>query len=89
MSLINCSECNKQVSSNAISCPNCGNPIKKEGVRIIEKVDTRIKCPKCGSKSVSVISNANKTASLVMWGPLAANNLLSNYKCMNCGHKFR
>lgn len=28
MSLIQCSECGKQVSSNALSCPNCGNPIK-------------------------------------------------------------
>lgn len=27
MALINCSECGKVVSSNATSCPNCGNPI--------------------------------------------------------------
>lgn len=25
--LINCSECGKQVSDKAASCPNCGNPI--------------------------------------------------------------
>lgn len=30
MSLINCSECNKEVSNEAESCPSCGNPIKKE-----------------------------------------------------------
>ena len=29
MALIKCSECGKEVSSNADACPNCGNPIKK------------------------------------------------------------
>ncbi len=29
MSLIKCSECDQQVSSNATACPGCGNPIKK------------------------------------------------------------
>jgi len=28
MSLIKCSECGKEVSSKAQSCPGCGNPIK-------------------------------------------------------------
>lgn len=27
MALIKCSECGKEVSSNAANCPNCGNPI--------------------------------------------------------------
>lgn len=27
MALINCSECGKEVSSKAVACPNCGNPI--------------------------------------------------------------
>jgi hypothetical protein len=27
MALIKCSECGKDVSSNAASCPNCGNPV--------------------------------------------------------------
>lgn len=27
MALINCSECGKEVSDKALSCPNCGNPI--------------------------------------------------------------
>jgi len=29
MALINCLECNKEVSTNAGRCPNCGSPIKK------------------------------------------------------------
>lgn len=34
MAIINCKECGKAVSSNAESCPQCGNPInekEKEG----------------------------------------------------------
>jgi len=27
MALINCSECQREVSDKAINCPNCGNPI--------------------------------------------------------------
>lgn len=30
MALINCSECSKQVSSIAVSCPHCGSPIAKD-----------------------------------------------------------
>jgi hypothetical protein len=28
MALITCKECNHEVSSKAVTCPNCGNPIK-------------------------------------------------------------
>lgn len=28
MALINCGECNKEVSDKAVSCPNCGAPIQ-------------------------------------------------------------
>lgn len=28
MALIKCVECGKEISSNAFSCPNCGNPMK-------------------------------------------------------------
>ena len=30
MCLIKCKICKKEISSNAISCPNCGEPLKKE-----------------------------------------------------------
>ena len=30
LALIKCSECGKEVSDKAESCPNCGNPINKE-----------------------------------------------------------
>ena len=32
MALINCKECNKEVSDKAESCPNCGNPISEKCV---------------------------------------------------------
>ena len=28
MALIKCGECGKEISSNAKTCPNCGNPVK-------------------------------------------------------------
>ena len=30
MALINCAECNKEISDNATSCPGCGAPIAGE-----------------------------------------------------------
>lgn len=33
MALINCPECGKEVSENAATCPNCGNPIAQKGQR--------------------------------------------------------
>ena len=77
MKLIKCPACNKDVSINAASCPNCGQPI-----------DTTIKCPKCGSSNTKVISGASKAASVAMWGVFAANKVMSKNKCNSCGHKF-
>lgn len=77
MSLIKCPECQREVSSSASNCPNCGNPI-----------DTKIKCPKCGSKNTKVISGASKAVSVALWGVFAANKVISKYVCNNCNHKF-
>ncbi|MEI6132275.1 MAG: zinc ribbon domain-containing protein [Bacillota bacterium] len=77
MALINCPECNSEVSSNAKSCLKCGNPI-----------DTSIKCPKCGSKNTKVISSASKAVSVAIWGIFAANKVMSKNECIDCHHKF-
>lgn len=37
MALVNCSECNKKVSSDAINCPNCGAPIDLEKIKKKQK----------------------------------------------------
>ena len=51
MALINCPECNKEISDKAIACPNCGFPIQE----MIQKLNkTKFSptgmnvCPKCG-----------------------------------------
>lgn len=77
MALIKCRECGKEVSSNAASCPHCGNII-----------NTSVKCPKCGSLLTRPISNTSKVVSTFMWGPLAAHKIISKYECLNCKHKF-
>ena len=77
MALIKCPSCGRDVSSNATSCPNCGEPI-----------DTSIKCPKCGSKSTKPISGASKLASVAAFGVFAANKVMSKNVCLSCRHKF-
>lgn len=55
MSLIKCSECGKQVSDRAKSCPNCGNPIMYESDRVCEHCggsvyDNATICVHCGKE---------------------------------------
>lgn len=40
MALINCQECNKQVSDKAASCPHCGAPINSKVSNRSERVKT-------------------------------------------------
>ena len=48
MALIICSECGKQVSDKALTCPNCGNPIQKQ-VLEERKMNQKISCcARCG-----------------------------------------
>ncbi len=77
MALIKCSECGKEVSDKARTCPYCGNPI-----------DTNVYCPKCGSSNVKPISGASKAMSIAMFGVFAANKVKSQYVCNDCKHKF-
>jgi len=39
MALINCYECNKEISDRAKACPHCGAPIENEVVEIIEDIE--------------------------------------------------
>lgn len=42
--LIKCSECGKEVSDKANSCPNCGAPVKEDEIQ--EEIKTGIKVSK-------------------------------------------
>lgn len=77
MSLINCPECKKEVSSNAKNCPNCGTPI-----------DNSIKCPKCGSSNTKIITGSSKICSMLIWGIFSVNKVINKYQCRDCKHKF-
>lgn len=74
--VIACSACNNQISIKAEVCPHCGNPT---GVHV---------CPKCGSTNTKTISGTSKAASVLLWGPFAANKVVSKYQCKACWHKF-
>lgn len=37
MPLINCPECNKEISDKALSCPHCGNPINESKPVVVIK----------------------------------------------------
>lgn len=64
MALINCPECGREISDQALSCPNCGAPIKPIDKKFCkfcgEQIDKDcVVCPKCG-KQVEYIDNPNK-----------------------------
>ena len=40
MALINCTECKKEISNTAISCPHCGASIKTEKNTVFSNLDT-------------------------------------------------
>ena len=74
--LEHCSICNEPISNRAETCPHCGNPT---GVHV---------CPKCGSTNTKTISSASKATSVFLWGPFAANKVVSKFQCKDCWHKF-
>jgi hypothetical protein len=61
MALIKCSECEKEVSDKAQSCPNCGSPIAAEHVTL-----TLTGFPRryIGSKAVDVLLNGKLVGSV-------------------------
>ena len=78
MSLINCTECGKQVSDKAKNCPNCGAPIAttKFCKHCGSKIDLDcVVCPKCGkqveslNKDKNIVINNSSSASSVATMP--------------------
>ena len=41
MALINCPACEKEVSPNAVTCPNCGEPLKDEPTKTIGSINPK------------------------------------------------
>lgn len=52
MALISCNECNTQVSSNAESCPKCGNPIAL--AKVVKATGNHIKTVEETSKNLKL-----------------------------------
>lgn len=83
MALIKCSECQKEVSSNAQKCPHCGNPIS-----------TAIRCKNCGSTNVQKITGGTKFKSSVMrnlFGAAASGSvdkILKTWECTDCKYRW-
>lgn len=52
MALVKCPECGKDISSNAESCPNCGNPMKASSNEA-----TGTFCPSCKMRVTPVVTS--------------------------------
>jgi len=61
MALINCSECKREVSDRANSCPHCGSPIAADHVTLVL---TGFPKRYIGSKQVDVYFNGTKCGSI-------------------------
>lgn len=98
MALIKCSECGRDVSDKATSCPHCGMPISS-----VKHASTptppagAVKCPKCGSTNVHIATQGFSTGKAVAGyltigaiGALAGNVGRNNVKvtCLKCGKTF-
>ena len=59
MALIQCSECGKQISSNAASCPHCGNPMKTTNTTYENKT-VRVTCWGLGGSNAIVEKLSNE-----------------------------
>lgn len=103
MSLINCPECNKEVSDKATACPHCGNPMNSVVIPksdlAAHEVDKKeyIFCPKCLSTHVHSeqkgFSGGKALVGAVIAGPLGllAGTIGSKkvkFTCQKCGYNF-
>ncbi|WP_166786302.1 zinc ribbon domain-containing protein [Dysgonomonas capnocytophagoides] len=101
MALINCSECGKQVSDKAVSCPSCGNPINQHTTTTsngTSSLSNMMKCPKCDSTHLTSdkkgFSGRKAVAGAVLTGGigLLAGTIGSNktmITCLDCGYKYK
>lgn len=93
MALISCSECGKQISDKAMSCPNCGSPINQK-----TQQEEYLCCPKCFSRELHAehkgFSGEKALAGALITGGigLLAGTIGSKdtqITCLKCGNKFK
>ena len=54
MAMINCSECGKEISDQARTCPNCGHPSDREA-KMQKVLDTNQQSSRVGCVIVAII----------------------------------
>ena len=93
MALINCPECDKEISDKAISCPHCGNPMNQP-----VQDEEYLCCPKCHSRELHTeqkgFSGGKAFAGAVVAGGigLLAGTIGSKdvqITCLKCGNRFK
>ncbi len=105
MALINCSECGKQISDKASSCPNCGNPVIETVMKqsITQNAtpssnENLLHCPKCNSTELTSnkkgFSGSKALAGAVLTGGigLLAGTIGSQnvlLTCLKCGYQYK
>lgn len=98
MALINCPECNKEISDKALNCPNCGVPINEKSETKNYNDDEYLCCPKCFSKDLhtqhkgfsggKALTGALLTGGIgLLAGTIGSKDL--QISCMKCGNKFK
>lgn len=96
MALIECPECKKQISDNAISCPNCGYQVQQRTDNAYE--GEYLCCPKCHSKELhsehqgfsggKALAGAVLTGSIgMLTGTIGSKEV--RITCLKCGHHFK
>lgn len=97
MALIECPECKKQISDRAVSCPNCGYPLKQQQTNNADE-NEYLCCPKCHSRELHSehqgFSGGKALAGVVLAGDIGilAGTIGSKevrITCLKCGHHFK
>lgn len=94
MALINCTECGKEISDKATSCPHCGNPMNQP----VPKEEEYLCCPKCHSRELRAeqkgFSGGKALAGAILVGGLGLLAGTDGSKevqitCLKCGNSFK